>query len=240
MKYLKKFNEELDTNTYLSASNKLKSKGHLKRAKELSDWAIKSKWMLEIDRMSKYGKFKLIIKGNNKQTMEGDFYLVLIPERDSLLDSIDAFKEDGEGTMSFSIGIIPCDEEVMSEFEKLIPDGDMDNGFYWIGWALINFELTASTIKFTNFEMVPYDYHMGTMSLADRPSAVKFRNLIKKLYSDSNFEYPSGYRDIENFYDIINLIYGSEAGLSSEYGFYPAMVSEFFDKDVTVNDLYTR
>jgi hypothetical protein len=35
MKHLKKFNEELESETYLSAAEKLRKKGHLQRGKSL-------------------------------------------------------------------------------------------------------------------------------------------------------------------------------------------------------------
>jgi len=43
MKYLKRFNEELDSYTYLSAGKKLKQKGHSTRGQELIDYSLKDK-----------------------------------------------------------------------------------------------------------------------------------------------------------------------------------------------------
>jgi hypothetical protein len=39
MKYLKKFNEELRPQTYMSAARKLDKLGHTDRANALKDWA---------------------------------------------------------------------------------------------------------------------------------------------------------------------------------------------------------
>ena len=40
MKYLKKFNEELRSQTYYNAARKLDKKGFTARSKDLKDWAI--------------------------------------------------------------------------------------------------------------------------------------------------------------------------------------------------------
>ena len=67
MKYLKRFNEELNSSTYNSAARKLTKLGHTDRAAELKSWAQETerkeeliKWKQEIQTYSPLSLFPLV------------------------------------------------------------------------------------------------------------------------------------------------------------------------------------
>ena len=53
MKYLKRFNEELRPQTYMSAARKLDKLGHHDRSKDLKDWGLEMESREEMDKWRK-------------------------------------------------------------------------------------------------------------------------------------------------------------------------------------------
>jgi hypothetical protein len=98
MKYLKRFNEELNSDTYLRASRKLKKLGHTDRAKELQEWGAKVerdeemiKWKERMQDFGPFGTFKLNVENpDTGESLVGDFYL------DITFDEL-AFSDDPDG-----------------------------------------------------------------------------------------------------------------------------------------------
>lgn len=245
MKYLKRFNEELDPSTYSRAAYKLKKKGHLDRAKELENWSKKRsadesiiKWKERLQEMSKFGTYKLNVKNpDSGESFTGDFHLELIMDRDQFIDQLEEFKSVGDGYFFISIGIIPTNQEVLDKCEEIMPDPDFGNGFYWSMFSVIEFDL-GSSLEFKSFKLDYYDTGMsGEVSLADRGSAGRFRNLLKKMFTDPSLNYPSGYTDVDTFYDLVQQKFCIEYGLSSDYGFDVEQVSDFINT-LSVNDMY--
>jgi hypothetical protein len=245
MKYLKRFNEELNPMTYQRAAWKLKKKGHIGRAKELEDWSHKRekdesmiKWEKRVEEMSKFGTYKLNIK--NKDTgkvFTGDFHLELIMDRDSFADQLDDMKSEGKGDFFITVGIIPTNKEVLDKCEEIMPEPEFYNGFYWGMFIIMKFDLGTS-LEFKSFELDNYDSSMaGEVSIADRGSAGRLRNLIKKLFTDPSLNYPSGYRDFDSFYDMIQQKFCIEYGLSADYGFDVEQVADFINT-LSANDMY--
>lgn len=252
MKYLKKFNEELKPSTYRSAARKLtKNYGHKDRADSLNQWANKrevdvnlEKWRENIEQMSKFGKFKLnivknrnsLIEANNRMT--GEFYLDISFDGDSFMDSVDEFKEEGAGSLPFFIGIIPVDKDILDKCESVMPEPDMDNGFYWGMYLSLSFTLQNDTLTFTKYELGDYDPGVsGYITIADRSSAGRFKSLLKGIFTDENLNYPSGRTDVSYMYEVIQNIVCIEAGLSSEYGFSVEQAGDFISK-LSPNEMY--
>lgn len=151
MIYIKKFNEELDSETYLRASRKLKKIGQIERSEKLKEYGIKimddeniTKWKKNIIKYSKFGSFNIKIK-NNKTGKE----------------------------------------------------------------------LIDSQVKFSNIKLSEMD---DCISLSDRPSVGRFKNLIKNIFMNPNFDYPSGYNSYHSMYDLLECKILAECGYSSDYG----------------------
>jgi len=119
MRYLKRFNEELKTQTYKSAAAGLNKLGHTKRADDLNAWADTAKEKEEakklkemIDLYSKHGVFKVDIGGY----VNGNFYLWLNFDEYQNDENWEYWQQDGrfEGNrlwMTLDICLYPADDE---------------------------------------------------------------------------------------------------------------------------------
>jgi hypothetical protein len=141
MKYLRKFNEELKSSTYMSAATKFKQMGHIRRSGELEEWskevANKEKDARELANLNEFKKedpFKInLVKGKyNSATksrdyeimMSGNFYLKISFDdswaRDSYVDNVDP---DGvteyNYNMPFEIGMMAADDETKEKFRVI-------------------------------------------------------------------------------------------------------------------------
>jgi hypothetical protein len=246
MKYLKKFNEELKSETYRRASYKLKKLGHEDRSKELADWSKKVegdenlvKWEEHKSELSKFGKFKLkITNPDTNQTFTGDFYLSLHLDRMFFQDSLDEIADDKEGVFWIAIGIVPADEKTLNDCMEYLPDNDMSNGFFWGLSLSLEFKIEHEQIKFTGYSIKNYDESVsGDVKIADRASAGKFKTLLKNMFGNPDFNYPSGYNDFQYFYEMVYLVFGAQFGLSSDYGFSPEVITDFINT-MSANEMY--
>jgi hypothetical protein len=247
MKYLKRFNEELKPSTYSRAAMKLKKLGHDSRAKELEDWSDKRRideglllWKENVKRFSKFGKFKLNIKNpKTDEKLTGDFYLDLILDRDSFGESLPDFINDKKGSFWIAGGIIPVDEETLNKCMEILPDpDDLHNGFFWGLSLSLYFIIESNTIEFNNYELNDYDSSLsGNVSIADRASANRLKTLLKNMFSKKDYNYPSGYNDFDNFYDMVWSVFGAQYGLSSDYGFSPEIITDFINT-LSPNEMY--
>lgn len=246
MKHLKRFNEELRSETYRRAAFKLKKLGHQNRAKDLEDWSIKREKEENLDRwnqmkneFSKFGKFNLnIVNPETGERIKDEFYLSLNIDRDSFGDSLNDMISEGEGNFWIAIGIIPTNQETLDKCTEIVPDPDMGNGFMWAMSLTLEFEFKDDSIKMTKYELHNYDENIsGDVSFADRASANKFKTLLKKMFSQPDFDYPSGYRDFQYFYEMFYSIFGAEYGLTSDYGFTPEVISDFINT-LSPNEMY--
>ena len=238
MKYLKKFNEELNPNTYRRAASKLKKMGgfNIDRAKNLTDWAEKReaddsiiKWKKNIEEFSKFGKFKLNIA--NKFT--GDFYLYLNFSRDSFLDEYAPVEEGGEYELrlGFFIGAIPVDEETRVKTLETVIEDDFGNGFIWSNMLSIGLKIIPGSYEITDMALEDYDEELtGGVELADRASAGRLRSLLVSLFENPNLNYPSGYNDHDYFYEMFESVILAGGGLSSDLGMTMEQLAEYIKK----------
>lgn len=243
MKYLKRFNEELKPQTYRSAARKLDKMGHSDRAQELKDWANKRedddnliKWERALQEYSQYGKFRIkTTNPEDNKTCEGDFYLDIIFDEMGFIESTD---DEGAGIW-FHIGAIPVDEETKERFDNCLPDPDMGNGFYWMLSCGINYKKTDNeTIEFTKFYIDHYDEYVGGEArFADRGSAGRFKNLLIKMFTDETLDYPSGYTDADNIYQVFERSILAESGFSSDYGLTLEDIADYI-RSISPNMMY--
>lgn len=208
MKYLKKFNEELKSSTYLSASRKLKKMGHVDRSDSLRDWGIKKemeesmeKWKENVDAFSKFGEFKIrITNPETGQSLVDNFYLSLTFDELVFGESI----EDNYGEFPFFVGLIPKSEEVIKKCEELMPTAEFGNGFYWGMFLNISFDIVKKEVKFKEVNLFNYDESLsGEVSIADRASAGRLKSLLIKIFNEFDLNYPSGYTDAESIYEVL-------------------------------------
>lgn len=238
MRYLKKFNEELRPQTYMSAARKLDKMGHHDRAKKLKDWAGEMekkeemiKWKDRIQDYAPFGTFNMTVKNpETGQKLVGDFHL------DINFDDL-SFSDEPENGISLFIGLIPSSEELIYQYMELCPDYDFGNGFFWGKIFSIQYNLTDK-VEFTKWEMFDYDSEMnGEISFSDRSSANKFKNLLIKIFSEPNLGYPSGYTDVEYMYQKLEASILVSNSFSSEYGLELEHIANYI-RTISPNELY--
>jgi hypothetical protein len=239
MKYLKRFNEELRPQTYMSAARKLDKLGHHDRANALKDWARETekkeemiKWQDHIQDYAQFGTFKMTIKNpETNETLTGDFHL------DVNFDDL-SFGDEPESGITFFIGLIPTSEDLIYQYMELCPDYDFGNGFFWGKIFTLGYEL-EDTVKFTKWNMWNYDDEMnGKVNFADRASANKFKNLLIQIFSNPQLGYPSGYTDADDLYEKLTNCILAENSFSSDYGFKLEDAAEYI-RTISPNLLYS-
>ena len=243
MKYLKRFNEEreLEPRAYRNAAHKLQKLGHVDRAKKLQDWSkeVEGKknlirWEKNIEEFSSFGTFKISI---NKQVM-GDFYLDIGFDDASFIDNYECEKESNpdkiETSIWLPIGIIPTNKETLGKCKKILKE--FDNGFFWAMSVTIKMTIESGKVNLTHFNIEDYD--SDGMTLSDRQSAGKFKNLLKSIFSKPNLNYPGGRTDGLSMYKALERTICIESGFSSEYGFSLEDVGAFINT-ISPNSMYT-
>lgn len=132
MRYLKKFNEDLNATTYKSAGDKFNKIGHTRRGSELLDYANqvelieKSKRLSEAQNENKeFGLFDItLVRGYGttaKYIFSGKFYLQMCLESDWFMDQLsDWLYEDMDWHLGIAMefAIIPSDVSVLEMIER--------------------------------------------------------------------------------------------------------------------------
>lgn len=250
MKYIKGFNEKLKSNTYYKASLRLNKLGHTDRSKNLKDWSDIQrekenlvKWRSNIEEFSKYGLYNInIVKGG--KLLKEKFYLYFSFDEIGFQDNYDGMlSESGDKrnipclNIGFFIGLIPENEDVLNRCKEFLKeDGDFDNGFYWGMMSFIDFDIKNGLVEFKGFKILSYDeYLSGDVSIADRPSAGKYKNLLKSFFNNS--DYPSGNTTRNSIYEDLETIICKTLSFSSEYGFELEDVSKYINT-ISPNNIY--
>lgn len=238
MRYLKKFNEELRPQTYMSAARKLDKMGHHDRANKLKEWSREMekkeemiKWKDRIQDYAPFGTFNMTVKNpETGQKLVGDFHL------DINFDDL-SFSDEPENGISLFIGLIPSSEELIYQYMELCSDYDFGNGFFWGKIFSIYYNLTDK-VEFTKWEMFDYDSDMnGEIAFSDRSSANKFKNLLIKIFSDPSLGYPSGYTDVDYMYQKLEASILVSNSFSSEYGLELEHIANYI-RTISPNELY--
>lgn len=227
MKYLRRFNEELDPMTYRRAARKLDniqkespSKGKAinatKRAEDLRQHAgniekkeFYEKWKNKINIYKEFGEFDFIIEeGGSPES----FYVALIPELDSIgEDWEEGDPENRDITFSFGGGIIPTNDE---QYEKLTKEYDAYNGFIWAFWISIDYEVKNSEVRFKGISMDRYE--IDDFQVGNRKTANGLKKLLANIFGDEF--YPSAHTDVDNAYDKIQKEIMQGLSVSIDYG----------------------
>ena len=214
MKHLKKFNEELEPSTYLTASRKLKKLGHERRAKSLEDCGRAAekrvsmeKWKKNIQEYSQWGKATFKFMLGNKEEFRGDFYLILTFDDYAHFDSIPYMKETSKGyfnfNINFALGLIPADEETLQKCISKFPDPYFGNGFFWGNWVNIKYKVENEKLSFSGVSYNAYDEGQ-TLSpeLVDRRGALTLKKSLMACL-DEDVDYPSSDDRYQTMHDLV-------------------------------------
>ena len=118
MRYLRKYNEELKSDTYKSAADKLAKMGHVKRPEELMKFhvAAKEKEKEEdkrkaIEEASELGTYKMTLNGPNVR-FTGDFYVYFYWNNDNFDESYEDWKRFDTSSLwlQFDLAVLPASE----------------------------------------------------------------------------------------------------------------------------------
>jgi hypothetical protein len=243
MKYLKRFNEELNPRTYLSAAKKLTAIGHTDRANALKDWAEETekredmaKWKERLQEYSPFGTYKVnVVNPESGEKFTADFALDINFDELSFEDSFEYEKEKDPNNVSgvsifFFVGLIPTSEEVIRKCEEIMPESEFGNGMFWGMSCGIDFKVQSGEVILDKFTLDDYDENLsGNVSFADRASANKFRTLLKNIFTNPELNYPSGYTDVEYMYQKLEQVILIQQGFSSDYGFELKQVADFIN-----------
>jgi hypothetical protein len=233
MKYLKKFNEELNSQTYLRAANKLKKFGNktsLDRAEKLKDWASQTerkeymvKWKKNVDRLSKFGIIKGIVKGE-----QISFYYDFSFDSLNFEDTLEIEKENNPENFSahipLTLWLTPTTEEDVEKCLESIPDDYFSNGQLQAFYIAIDFSVVNNAVEFTGFSFYPEDEVLVSMT---SNAASKILLMLSKLFTDRNLNYPSSDTRYNTEYEHLNAVICMENGLSVDYGFELSDVSDY-------------
>lgn len=171
MRYLKKYNEELKPETYLSAAQKLQKLGHQRRPEALRAYAEEIKQRQKEERKAK--TLEEAKKLGEYDIKFGDFvgrcYLYFSWINDDFDEYVQEFKsEDGSALwLRFSMGFIPVDEETLylfnegetrtghrhSKITSVISPAD--NGVWWIQDFGINLSKSVGSINQNDVNLYP-------------------------------------------------------------------------------------
>ena len=202
MRYLIKYNEELKSDTYKSAADKLKNMGHVKRPEELMKWHVISKEKEKeeakrkaIEEASKLGTYKMTLNSDDGK-FTGDFYIYFYWDNEIFDENYEDWKRFDNTSLwlSFPIAVLPASEE-SKEFVNNVLDKEIglgnDGKCYLGSFALkltqggneYNEETNKETFVFKpNGGFYTEDYHSIDWHMADRASAQKFKKMLYDLF----------------------------------------------------------
>jgi len=202
MRYLRKYNEELKSDTYKSAADKLTKMGHVKRPEELMKWHVISKEREKeeakrkaIEESSKLGTYKMTLSGAHGK-FTGDFYIYFYWNNDNFDESYQDWKSFDNSSLwlQFDLAVLPASEE-SKEFAQNVLDKEIglnNDGKCYLGSFGLNLsqggnEYNEETNKET-FVLKPNggfyfeEYHSISWYMADRANAQKFKKMLYDIF----------------------------------------------------------
>lgn len=232
MKYLKRFNEELNSRTYLRASYRRKKSAEgltgrnkenaLKSAADLHDWASKTElkeyyksWEEKVSTYSKYGKITGYVSGEPI-----DFYFDITFDSlcfsDTFEDQKDQNPDEFETSIPLQIWLVPTTKEQVDKCLETIPDDYFTNGEFQAFYLNIDIEIKNEEVSFKEFNI----WSEEEVGIELTPNAgFKIKEMLIKLFSDKSLNYPSSVTTYETEYENIEATMCIENGMSVDYGF---------------------
>ena len=212
MRYLKKYNEELKSDTYKSAADKLARMGHVKRPEELMKWhdiakekeeiakeearlkAIEESKRKVLEQASKLGIHKLTLKDRSTK-FTGDFYINFNWDSDNFYEYYGDWKNnDNSGFwLTFYFSVIPASDE-SKEFANEVLSKEMgipSDGRYSLGHFGINLseggngyddDGKQTLILKPSGGYYEEEWYNIDWDMADRASAQKFKKMLYDVF----------------------------------------------------------
>ena len=202
MRYLRKYNEELKSDTYKSAADKLTKMGHVKRPEELMKWHVISKEREKeeakrkaIEESSKLGTYKMTLSGAHGK-FTGDFYIYFYWNNDNFDESYQDWKSFDNSSLwlQFDFAVLPASEEskefaqnVLNKEIGLNYDGKCYLGCFGLNLSQSGNEYNEETNKET-FVLKPNggfyfeEYDSIAWYMADRANAQKFKKMLYDVF----------------------------------------------------------
>jgi hypothetical protein len=202
MRYLRKYNEELKSDTYKSAADKLTKMGHVKRPEDLMKWHLVAKEKEKdeakrkaIEESSELGTYKMTLNGRGDNKFTGDFYVYFYWNNDMFDEHYEEWKSFANSSLwlQFDFGVLPASEE-SKEFIDNVLDKEIGltyDGKCYLGCFGLNLsqggnsmdENDKPTYAFkpdSGFYFEQYDSIEWYM--ADRASAQKFKKMLYDVF----------------------------------------------------------
>lgn len=190
MKYIKSFNEELNSYVYMNAAKLAKEYKQPKRAERFTNWANElsdrdniKKTKENRDRLSQFGFFDGHLSVSGADDIIGKFYLDVWFDDDWFEDII--YQSWGDGafeygiSLPFEIEIIAADEETQSKIDAT--NVEQNYGVIWPNRLEIYLSTYDHTTKEINIRPNGFGYFSKDMEdfhFLDRRNAVKFKKLL--------------------------------------------------------------
>jgi hypothetical protein len=195
-------NEELRPQTYMSAADKLKMMGHIRRPKNLINHAKH----IILEEAKKLGEFQLKLERGGEVKF-ANCYLSLLFSSDYYKESLAEWLDSDRNSIWLQIlqGVHPVGEEDAENLEWYFGDSisgytNLHNGIIWLQDIYIN--LTNSdyiSVEGQKLPMRPTDFisiegsEFSEVYFANRREAIKFKNLIVGLFEgDIEYIQPNG------------------------------------------------
>ena len=207
-------NEDLDPRTYISAADKLKNLGHIKRPEQLRAWAEvvrqrerDAKHKMTLEQAKKLGQFQLrFVRGG--EIRFADCYIQLYFSSDYYLsEMLPEWLEGERDTLwpQFMFGVHPVSEEDLEVLDWYV-GGDVkqytngNNGIIWLQDVYINLtnqsHIAPDGVKLPMVSTGAVSIEGSEFSevyFSNRREAIKFRNLLVDLFEgDIDYIQPNG------------------------------------------------
>ena len=207
-------NEDLDPRTYISAADKLKNLGHIKRPEQLRAWAEvvrqrerDAKHKMALEEAKKLGQFQLrFVRGG--EIRFADCYIQLYFSSDYYLsEMLPEWLEGERDTLwpQFMFGVHPVSEEDLEVLDWYV-GGDVkqytngNNGIIWLQDVYINLtnqsHIAPDGVKLPMVSTGAVSIEGSEFSevyFSNRREAIKFRNLLVGLFEgDIDYIQPNG------------------------------------------------
>ncbi len=192
-------NEELKSDVYKSAADKLKKLGHIKRPEELMKWhdiikkreedTLKSQVLNDCKQLGVYQLSLGYRTGGQTHTYVGDFYINIYFDPWNIDESYEDWKQDGGSIwMCFSFGVIPVNEDGVKFCEEVVKNiiglgGDKVT--YWLGafWLNMSESNQPGDLKFKPAGKGYFEEYEGSWHLSNRSSAMKLKDALYKIFN---------------------------------------------------------
>lgn len=202
MRYLRKYNEELKSDTYKSAADKLAKMGHVKRPEELMKWHVVSKEREKeevkrkaIEEASELGTYKITINTRNNTKFTGDFYVYFYWNNDTFGEQYEEWKifDASSLWLQFDFAVLPASEESKEFVNGFLSEqvGVTADGKCYLGCFSINLTQGGNSVGENDrptYVLKPdggfywEDWHGYDWHMADRSNAQKFKKMLYDIF----------------------------------------------------------